>query len=114
MPRAIGMGSHLTLVFLRAEFSRERNDSFLWKFCLSQEARVDEKDREGREARAWHKLVLGNRVLAGARMSWRAQVEAMSTSSAWNVYSTSCPTSSIYTVKRLPTRLWRDDGEGVV
>lgn len=53
MPSAIGIGSHFTLVLLSAEFSRDLNDSFLWKFCLSHDARVEVKVREGTERRAW-------------------------------------------------------------
>jgi hypothetical protein len=53
MPRAIGMGSHLIFVFLRAEFNRERNDSFRWKFCWSNAVRDEEKPREGSVMRAW-------------------------------------------------------------
>lgn len=56
MPRAIGMGSHLILVFFRAAFNRERNDSFLWKFCWSNAVRDEEKVREGAVMRAWQRL----------------------------------------------------------
>ena len=56
IPRAIGMGSHFILVFLRAELSRDRNDSFLWKFCLSHEAREDVNVREGAARRACRQL----------------------------------------------------------
>lgn len=52
MPRAIGIGSHLTFVFLRADVNRDLNDSFLCVFCLSHVARVEEKVREGFERRA--------------------------------------------------------------
>jgi hypothetical protein len=48
----MGIGSHLILVFFRAEFSRERNDSFLWKFCWSNAVRVEENVREGAVMRA--------------------------------------------------------------
>jgi len=78
MPRAIGMGSHFILVFLRAEFSRDRKDSFLWKFCWSRVDRDEEKVREGTFMRAWRR-VGGYRMRAGARMSCREQDEAMST-----------------------------------
>jgi hypothetical protein len=76
MPRAMGMGSHLILVFLRAEFSRERNDSFLWEFCCSKAARDDEKVREGAVRRTW-RSVGGYGVWMRARASWREQVAAM-------------------------------------
>ena len=108
MPRAIGIGSHLILVPLRAEFSRERNDSFLWKFCLSQLARVEEKDREGTERRAWQRVVRGYRARTGARMSWREQVEAMATSCAATMPTAVC----LKSVYRQRNRR-RDDGEGV-
>jgi len=75
MPRAIGMGSHLILVFFSAEFNRDRKDSFLWKFCWSRVDRVEEKVRDGTVMRAWRR---GYRVRVGARMSWREQDEAMS------------------------------------
>jgi hypothetical protein len=78
MPRAIGIGSHLILVFLSAEFNRDRNDSFLWNFCWSKVARDEEKLREGIDMRAWHNVGGGHRVRAGARMSWREQEDAMS------------------------------------
>jgi hypothetical protein len=73
MPSAIGIGSHFIFVFLSAEFSRDLNDSFLWKFCLSHVARVEEKVRDGSETRACRYVGAGNR----ARMSWREQGEAM-------------------------------------
>jgi hypothetical protein len=50
MPSAIGIGSHFTLVFLSAEFSRERNDSFLLN--CSYVGRVVEKLR-GEDRRAY-------------------------------------------------------------
>jgi hypothetical protein len=80
MPRAMGMGSHFILVFLSAELSRERNDSFLWKFCWSRVGRDEEKLRDGVVMRAWRREGGGYRVRVGARMSWREQDEAMSTS----------------------------------
>jgi hypothetical protein len=70
------MGSHLILVFLRAEFSRERNDSFLWKFCWSKAVREEEKVRAGTGRRAWRR-VGGYGVCMRARASWREQEEAM-------------------------------------
>jgi hypothetical protein len=70
------MGSHLILVFLRAEFSRARNDSFLWKFCWSKAVREEEKVREGTGRRAWQR-VGGYVVCMRARASWREQGEAM-------------------------------------
>jgi hypothetical protein len=76
MPRAMGMGSHLILVFLRAEFSRERNDSFLWEFCCSKAVRDDEKVRDGTVRRTW-RSVGGYGEWMRARASWREQEEAM-------------------------------------
>ena len=73
MPSAMGIGSHLIFVFLSAEFSRDLNDSFLWNFCLSHVARVEEKVRDGTETRACRYVGAGNR----ARMSWREQGKAM-------------------------------------
>lgn len=71
------------VVFLRAEFSRERKDSFLWEFCLSKADREAEKVREGAERRTWVVTEgLGCRVRSGARLRWRAQDEAMATASA--------------------------------
>jgi hypothetical protein len=72
------MGSHLILVFLSAEFNRDRNDSFLWKFCWSNVARDEEKLREGIDMRIWQYVGGGYRVRAGARMSWREQEDAIS------------------------------------
>jgi hypothetical protein len=80
MPRAIGMGSHLIFVFLRAELSRDRKDSFLWKFCWSNAGREEVKVREGTVRRAWRYVGGGNRERVGARMSWREQDDAISTS----------------------------------
>lgn len=52
MPSAIGIGSHLILVFLSAELSRDLNDSLRWKSCLSHDARVEVKVRDGAGRRA--------------------------------------------------------------
>lgn len=46
----MGMGSHFILVFFRAEFSRDLNDSFLWN-CWSKHGLEDEKWRDGSETR---------------------------------------------------------------
>jgi hypothetical protein len=67
------MGSHLILVFLRAEFNRDRNDSFRWKFCWSNAVRDEEKPREGRFMRAWQRVGEANGVRVWARMRWREQ-----------------------------------------
>jgi hypothetical protein len=77
MPRAIGMGSHFILVFLRAELSRDRKDFFLWKFCWSKAVRDEENVREGAVRRAWQRLGLGHCGRMLARMSWRECAEAM-------------------------------------
>ncbi len=47
MPRAMGIGSHLILVFLSAEFNLDRKDSFLCSGCLSHMVREEEKVRAG-------------------------------------------------------------------
>lgn len=80
MPRAMGIGSHLIFVFFSAEFNRERNDSFLWKFCWSKAVRDEEKVREGAAMGAW---LLGEakRGRVCARMSWREQAVAMAIAS---------------------------------
>jgi hypothetical protein len=78
MPRAIGFGSNLIVLPLSAYLRGDLNDSFLWKFCLSHVARLEEKVREGTETRACGCEGAGNGVRAGARMSWRMQGEAMS------------------------------------
>ena len=77
MPSAIGIGSHLILVFLSAALSRDLKDSFLWKFCLSHVARVEEKVRDGTERRAFRYVGVWNRAWRGARMSWREEEDAM-------------------------------------
>jgi hypothetical protein len=63
MPRAMGMGSHLILVFL-------------WEFCCSKAVRDDEKVREGTVRRTW-RSVGGYGEWMRARASWREQEEAM-------------------------------------
>lgn len=82
MPRAMGIGSHLTLVFFSAEFSLDLNDSFLWKFCLSHVARDEVNVRDGAESRAWRHVGGGKSARWGARMSWRACMEAMAMATA--------------------------------
>jgi hypothetical protein len=77
MPSAIGIGSHFIFVFFSAEFSRDLKDSFLWKFCLSYVARVEEKVRDGTERRACRCVGVWKRRRRGARMSWREQEDAM-------------------------------------
>lgn len=71
------MGSHLILVFLRAAFNRERNDSLRWKFCWSKAVRDEEKVREGALMGAWWMLCGGSRGRECARMSWREHAVAM-------------------------------------
>jgi hypothetical protein len=73
----MGMGSHFILVLLRAEFSRDRNDSFLWKFCWSNAVREEENVRDGAVMRAWQRLGGEHRGRIFARMSWRECAEAM-------------------------------------
>ena len=84
MPRAIGIGSHFIFVSLSAEFSLDRNDSFLWKFCFSLNAREEVKVRDGTEWRAWREMGGGSRVRADTRMSERVQVVLISASSTCN------------------------------
>jgi hypothetical protein len=67
------MGSHLILVFLRAEFSRDRNDSLRWKFCSSNAVREEEKLREGAFMRALQRVGEGNGVRVWTRARWREQ-----------------------------------------
>jgi hypothetical protein len=76
-PRAIGIGFHSILVFLSAEFSRDRNDSFLWKFCWSNAVREEENVREGSVMRPRHRIGRGHCGRMFARMSWREGAEAM-------------------------------------
>lgn len=79
----MGIGSHLTFVFLRAELSRDLKDSFLWKFCSLRDARVEVKVRDGAERRACGWMGALNRGRRGARMSWREQEDAMFMVHAW-------------------------------
>ena len=76
-PSAIGIGSHVTLVFLSAELSRDRKDSFLWN--CSYVGRVVEKLRDGGDKRAYAvRGARGHRVRTGARGSW-AQTDRIAT-----------------------------------
>lgn len=65
------MGSHLIFVFLRAELSRDRNDSFLWKFC-SRHGLEEEKVRDGGDRRV-HAGRNAGRGYFVARANWRTQ-----------------------------------------
>ena len=85
MPSAIGIGSHLTLVFLSAELSRDLKDSFLWKFCSLYDARVEVNVRDGAERRACGCVGILNRGRMEARMSWREQGVAMFTMHAFAI-----------------------------